>query len=196
METILHTCINTSGGLVQGAVHKVRQARGGGGPRRCDSVWQGGGGRKEHLYMFFYHTYETWNLKWSLTFCCKRCILTDGGMDKNLPGQNLPDKRPPDKPPGQKFVQWAFVRAFCTRPTKNRVGGPRCVTYFRGSRDVWQSVTGGVGSKLAKNSVTYFIDGPYINACNDNESINHLGCHCHRLVIILSAVFASLSLSQ
>jgi len=31
-----------------GAVHKVRHARGGGGPRRCDSLWQRGGG-KEHV---------------------------------------------------------------------------------------------------------------------------------------------------
>ena len=50
------------------------------------------------------------------------------GTDKNHPGQNLPDKRPPDKTPGQKplrtieteFIQGAFVRVFCTRPTKNR----------------------------------------------------------------------------
>jgi len=35
------------------------------------------------------------------------------------------------------------------------------VTYFRrSSRDVWQSVTGGGGLILAKNSVTYVMDGP------------------------------------
>jgi len=28
--------------FAKGAVHKVRRARGGGGPRRCDSLWQGG----------------------------------------------------------------------------------------------------------------------------------------------------------
>ena len=33
------------------------------------------------------------------------------------------------------------------------------MTYFWGSRDVRQSVTGMEGSKLAKNSVTYFMDG-------------------------------------
>jgi len=38
------------------------------------------------------------------------------------------------------------------------MGGPTCVTYFRGSWDVWQSVTEGGGSKLAKNSVMYFMD--------------------------------------
>ena len=33
------------------------------------------------------------------------------------------------------------------------------VTSFRGSRDLWQFVTG-EGSKIAKNSVTSFMDGP------------------------------------
>src|SRR6218665_2569872 len=71
------------------------------------------------------------------------------------------------KTPGQnpcerliEFVQGAFVRVLCTRTTKNR-GGPRCVTYFRGG--VPGCVTKcdrGRGSKLAKNSVTYFMDGP------------------------------------
>jgi len=33
-----------------GAVHKVRHAREGGGPRKCDSLWQRGGGRgQEHV---------------------------------------------------------------------------------------------------------------------------------------------------
>jgi len=30
---------------LQGVVHKARHARGGGGPRRCDSLWQGRGPR-------------------------------------------------------------------------------------------------------------------------------------------------------
>ena len=63
--------------------------------------------------------------------------MTEVGTDKNHPGQNLPDKNPLTKALGQKpprtieteFVQGAFVRVFCTRPTKNG-GGPRCVTYF------------------------------------------------------------------
>jgi len=54
----------------------------------------------------------------------KDWFLTEGGTDKNHPGQNLPDK----ETPGQKtsrtieteFVQGAFVRVFCTRPTKIR----------------------------------------------------------------------------
>ena len=62
---------------VLGAVHKVRHARGGWGPKMCDSLWQGEGvkGMWRHAYKFFYHTYDTWNLKWCLTFCCSRCIL-------------------------------------------------------------------------------------------------------------------------
>ena len=84
-----------------GAVHKVRHARRG---RGSEKVWQfvtEGRGFKSmwrYAYNFFYLTYETWNLKWYLTFCCNRCILTEGGTDKNHPGQSLPDKRPPDKP--------------------------------------------------------------------------------------------------
>src|SRR6218665_2287048 len=81
------------------------------------------------------------------------------GMDKNHPEQNLSDKRPPDKKPGQKtqrtivreFVKGAFVRVFCTRPTKNRGGGPRCVTDFRGGGGpgwcgMWGERGGGVGA--------------------------------------------------
>ena len=126
-------------------MHKVRHA--GGGPRKCDSLWQRGGGVKimwRHAYKFFY---QTWNLKWFLIFCCNRCILTEGVGTKKHPGQNLPDKRPSDKTPGQKlqqtieteFAQGALVRVFCTRPSKNRGGGSEmCDILFGGSRDVWQ----------------------------------------------------------
>src|SRR6218665_2595822 len=101
------------------------------------------------------------------TFCCNRCILTEGGMDKNHPGQNLPDKRPHDKTPWTKpprtiereFVQEAFVRGFVLGLLKIG-GGPRCVTYFRGVPGCVTKCDRGGGSKLAKNSVTYFMDGP------------------------------------
>jgi len=71
------------------------------------------------------------------------------GTDKNHPGQNLPDKRPSDKTPEQKpprtierdFEHGAIVRVFFVLGLL-KIGGPRCVTYFWGSRDVWQSVTG------------------------------------------------------
>jgi len=49
--------------------------------------------------------------------------VTEGGTDKNQPGQN-----PGQKPPRTieiEFVQGTFVRDFCTRPTKN--GGIRDV---------------------------------------------------------------------
>src|SRR6218665_4036839 len=46
----------------------------------------------------------------------------------------------------------------CMYYTKNRERGVlRCVTYFRGSRDVTKC---DMGSKLVQNSVTYFMDGP------------------------------------
>src|SRR6218665_1641719 len=85
------------------------------------------------------------------------------GTDKKQPGQDLPDKRqnPRTKPPRtieREFVQGPFVRVFCTRPNKNR-GGPRCVTYmyFKGVPGCVTKCDKGVGgSKLAKNSVTYF----------------------------------------
>ena len=45
-----------------------------------------------------------------------------------------------------EFVQGTFVQDFCTRPTKIR--GVRGVwRTFGGSRDVWQSVTGGGGGQ-------------------------------------------------
>ena len=99
-----------------GAVHKVRHARRGRGPRRCDSLWQGEGAKSmwRHTYKFFYHTYETWNLKWCLTFCCNRCVLSEEGMDKNHPGQNLSDKRFPDKTPRTKTPANDWER-ICTR---------------------------------------------------------------------------------
>jgi len=132
---------------VLGAVHKVRHARGGirEGVTVCD---RGEGGIRSmwrHANTFFYHTYETWNLKWCLPFCCKRCVLREGGMDKNHPEENLSDKTPGQKPPRtieSEFVQGAFVRVFCTRPTKNR-GVRDMWRTFGGSRDVWQSVTEG-----------------------------------------------------
>src|SRR6218665_1709427 len=52
-----------------------------------------------------------------------------------------PDKTPGQKPPRTieiEFVQGTFVRDFCTRPTK--MGGPRCVTYFRGGPEMCDKV--------------------------------------------------------
>ena len=58
------------------------------------------------------------------------------GTDKNHPRQNLPGKRSLTKPPGQKpreqliqnLYKGAFVRVFCTMPSKNGEGVPGCVT--------------------------------------------------------------------
>src|SRR6218665_1726166 len=71
------------------------------------------------------------------------------------------------KPPGQKlprtieieFVQGTFVKDFCTRPTKNR--GSEMCDVFSGVPGCVTKCDRGGGSKLAKNSVTYFMDGPY-----------------------------------
>ena len=51
------------GSGVQGAVHKVRHARGGGGPRRCDSLTEGGGQEHVTSRLYTFLSYETWNLK-------------------------------------------------------------------------------------------------------------------------------------
>ena len=65
--------------------------------------------------------------------------MTEGGTDKNQPGQN-----PGQKPPRTieiEFVQGTFVRDFCTpRPTKNRGVRDVRVTYFRGSPRICDKV--------------------------------------------------------
>ena len=47
-----------------------------------------------------------------------RCILTEGGTDKNHPGQNLLDKRPPDETPWTKpwqTIEREFVQGLLSR---------------------------------------------------------------------------------
>src|SRR6218665_2788470 len=74
----------------------------------------------------------------------------------------------PDKTPGQKplrtieieFVQGTFVLDFCTRPTKNCGGSEMCDVLSLGVPGCVTKCDRGRGSKLAKNSVTYFMDGP------------------------------------
>jgi len=89
-------------------------------------------------------------------FSCNRCILTEGGMDKNHPEQNLQDKRLPDNYFGQKpqrtierkFVQGALVRFFFTWPTKNGgsemcgvlLGVPGCVTKCDRGGKYWPKI--------------------------------------------------------
>jgi len=65
--------------------------------------------------------------------------VTEGGTDKNHPGENLTDKRPPYKTPRTKTPanNWerictgGFFPGFCIRPTKNQ-----------GVRDVWRTFGG------------------------------------------------------
>src|SRR6218665_1637425 len=72
------------------------------------------------------------------------------------------------KPPGQKpprtieieFVPGTFVRDFCTRTTKNWGGSEMCDVLSGGVPGCVTKCDRGEGSKLAKNSVTYFMDGP------------------------------------
>ena len=60
-----------------GVIHKVRSRE-----RGSKKVWQfpSEGGVKimwHKTFKNFYHTYETWNWKWCLTFFCDGCILTE-----------------------------------------------------------------------------------------------------------------------
>jgi len=160
----------------QGAVHKVRHARGVGGPRRCDSLWQGAR-FKEHVtsHLNSFHTYETWNLKWCVTFSRDRCILTERGRTKTTPDKTSqtwkdPLTKPRDKNPREQLRQnlhkEAFVRIFCTKPSKNRVG----------VRDVWRSVAGGGGKNWPKIAWRTLWTAPshlFDCACLDVEQVLH-----------------------
>src|SRR6218665_3239353 len=82
------------------------------------------------------------------------------GIGHNPPRTKSSGQKTRRKPPRtteREFVQGTFVQVFCTRPTKNR-GSEMC--------DVHWGVPGFVtkcyrarGSKLAKNSMTYLLDG-------------------------------------
>jgi len=50
------------------AVHKVRHARGGGGPRRCDSLWQRGGGSRACDVTLINFLSYLWNMKFQVMF--------------------------------------------------------------------------------------------------------------------------------
>src|SRR6218665_2673548 len=95
-------------------------------------------------------------------FCCNRRIVTEGERTKTNP-----DKTPRQKPPRTieiECVQGTFVWDFCTRPTKNRGGGSELCDVLSGGPRMCDKVEQGEGegeSKLAKNSLTYFMDGPF-----------------------------------
>jgi len=128
------------------------------GPRRCDSLWQ----RRKSNSMWR-HTLKKisyiWNLKLKVmfSFLWKWMYSDRRGMDKNHPGQNLPDKTRRAKPHGQKPSR---TKTLCMYACTTKNWGSEMSDVLWGSRDVWQSVTGGGGSKLVHNSVTYFMDGP------------------------------------
>src|SRR6218665_2555891 len=93
-------------------------------------------------------------------------------FDRRGNGQNHPrnpDKtfqtkdpliKPPDKNPREQLREnGVFVLVFCTRPTNNGGGFEMCDSLL-GCPGMCDKVRQGRGSKLAKNSVTYFMDDP------------------------------------
>ena len=46
--------------------------------------------------------------------------------------------------------------------TSFRGGSEKCVTSFRGGSEICDTFVTGGGSKIAKNSVTSFMDGPLV----------------------------------
>src|SRR6218665_2285620 len=93
-------------------------------------------------------------------------------FDRRGNGQKPPRTKPfRQKTPGQnpreqltENLYKGLLSGFFTRPTKNRAGGPRCVTYILGGGlGMCDRGEGSRVSKLAKNSVTYFNDGRPLN---------------------------------
>src|SRR6218665_1644357 len=87
-------------------------------------------------------------------------MYCDRRGDGQKPTRTKPSGQKPPRTIEIEFVQRTFVQDFCTRPTKNR--GSEIGDVLSGGPGMCDNVRqGGVGSKLAKNSVTYFMDGPY-----------------------------------
>src|SRR6218665_2490602 len=90
------------------------------------------------------------------------------GIDKPPPNKTFQTKDPLANPPDKNtreqlrenlyngLLSWFFVLGLL----KMGGGGPRCVTHFLGVLRCVTKCDRGRGSKLAKNSVTYFMDGP------------------------------------
>ena len=79
---------------------------------------------------------------------------------KDPPWQNPLDKNPREHL-RENLYRGLLSGIFVLGLLKIWRGSKMCDVLW-GSRDVWQSVTGGGRLKLAKNSVTYFMDGPYV----------------------------------
>ena len=64
------------------------------------------GGGQEHvtscLYIF-YHTYETWNLKWCLPFCCNKMYFDRRGNGQKPPRTKPSRQKTPDKNPREQL---------------------------------------------------------------------------------------------
>src|SRR6218665_3665650 len=84
--------------------------------------------------------------------------------DRRGNGQKPTRTKPPrQKPPRTieiEFVPGLLSGIFVLGLLKSGVGGPRCVTYFRGVPGCVTKCDRGRRVKIGQNSVTYFIDGP------------------------------------
>ena len=84
------------------------------------------------------------------------CMLIEGGTDKHHPGQNLKDKRqsPKTKSPHKQLRENLYrglLSGFLVLGLLKIGGGSEmCDVVWGGSRDVWQSVTGGGGKNWPK----------------------------------------------
>src|SRR6218665_744979 len=83
--------------------------------------------------------------------------------DRRGNGQKPPRTKPPGQRPRKQLrenLYMGLLSGFFVLGLLKIGGSEMCDVLLGGSRDVCQSVTGAVGSKLAKNSMKYFMDGP------------------------------------
>ena len=85
--------------------------------------------------------------------------------DKKHPGQNLPDKRqnPPDKNPHEQLRENLYrglLSGFFVVLCLLKIGGSEMCDVLLGVPGCMTKCDRGRGSKLSKNSVKYFMDGP------------------------------------
>ena len=81
-------------------------------------------------------------------------------MDKNHPEQNLPDKRPTEQL--RENLYRGILSGFFVLGLLN-IGGPEMCDVLLGVPGCLTKCDRGRGSKLAKNSLTYFMDGPSLS---------------------------------
>ena len=156
-----------------GVVHKVCHApEGGGGLKKCDTLWQGEGG-KDHVtshfqffhnsqfYFIFYHAYNT-NLSCNYHLrSCKKLNLYFRVYYIETPNMVFYCYCLKFSSNGRDYSYLKAVSifldicllTFCSEVWHTLGGGPRFVTEF---------VTGGGGVKNHQKSVKYFMDGPFM----------------------------------